>query len=192
MQLTIFSLLVSVLASSYSLKIIDVFESPFFNPLPGIVYGICLLIVFNYSTGQKYSNWKNFAFVVVSTAAYLAAVWVSIISSDLIEGSCGSWGPCNNQLVLSFFIGGMAGALLLFGLGAKLVLKLFTLKQIFILIVISGVLGSASVFTFEFFDSFGDSLPFLGLFLVWQAGVTWAASMFLTNNQKTISHISNV
>lgn len=191
MILVIFGVVASVLASSYTTGPIGRALSfgALGNPVPGIVFSLCLLLVFHYLTGSWQKWWKNVVFVVISTMAYFAAVWSAIFSSSWIKGDCGSWGPCDNELMLGFAIGGILGGAILSVVGIRILLKLGTLINSLIFTIISGFLGFLSVFVLGYFGSLGKNLPLLGLYLVWQTGM--ALAIWVSLSKYTNQNLNN-
>lgn len=188
------SLMVSILLSSYSNGSIGKALSPgaVGNPVPGIVFGICLLLIFTFTLASKQKIWKNLIFLFISSTAYFAAVWAAIYSSGWVKGDCGSWSICDNQLRLGFSIAGVIGGFILSAVGLKLLLKFISWPQVFILTVLSGILGFCAVYVLSAFNLFTELFPIFGLYLVWQTGMAIAIFVSIKKYQNKLINQANV
>ena len=190
--------LVSGMASSFIAPLGIAEWLIFLNPIPGICFAALLLLVMQ-NLGKNSGNLlRKVLFVIFSIAAYIAAFWATLYSSETLAHTfCYSmpeslFGRCDEQI--GFFIGGVAGALILI-LSAKFIFKTFTFGQAGILIVSGGILGILGVSAQTALADIIEQGPEMGLgwlarstgmfpvlFMIWQVGMVLLITYFLKRN----------
>lgn len=165
------------------------------DPVPGICFGVLILLVLQMLRLGTTDVGRKIVFVILSILAYIAAFWSTFFIITILH----VWDN-ETPFYFAIFIGGIVGALILCFAG-KYLLRVFTSSQIFKLTIASGILGVAGFAVSGMLSpilggiigsSWGNNIDFLPLFVIWQVGMMGLMAYFFTGSASIPSPLSKI
>ncbi len=144
-----------------------------FNPIPGILFSLVLMVMFSRMGVGDARLWKRVVLLLASAGFYMAAVWSTIYAFGWLDSNCGIvFGSCERQPWASFFAGGLIGALLLLAT-VNALYRVYSWQWVLILGLCGGLLGMVGAFELQDTSGIRSIFPFILLYILWQCGMAF-------------------